>query len=533
MKKFKYLASLLVAPLLIACAGSEINFDFEAPTIDVDSIGLGDLKRDTLTGEIKSDISNVYFDFFEVSDFHGAVNYSVEEKTIGLAKMADYFAKERLVNPGGTIILSSGDMYQGSAESNMTHGYIVNYSMNVMGFEAMTLGNHEFDWGLDWLRKESNVSVEDYKIPYLGANIYDKATGQILDFLKPSTIITRGVYKIGIIGTIGDGCESSIMKSLVSSLEFRPEFAIAKAEARRLRDEEGCNVVVWASHRDSAELSQLGLTKFDGIDVVFGGHTHDNSPADGVSTTVINGIPYLETKNFGKGIAHARVAVDMETKEVVSAVGDCNVEPYATEGLVEHSEVKRIVDTYKQHIDPIKNQVIGETDGELDVADAFRLTNLCVDTMQLAANKWGKDNGDIKVIASFHNAKGGVRSPIASGSITFGDVYKSFPFDNEIVVVKTNGKKLKNYFKKISNAGIWRDTSIINKLDDLVETEEYYFTTTDFMATSNSFAFKLKDADLIRTGYIVRDAIAGRIKSQKTIKASGFDHSVEQFKAPN
>ena len=153
--------------------------------------------------------------------------------------------------------------------------------------------------------------------------------------------------------------------------------------------------------------------------------------------------------------------------------------------------------------------------------------------MQLAANKWGKDNGDIKVVAAFHNAKGGVRAPIAAGDITFGKVYQSFPFDNEICVIKTTGKKLKNYFKKISNSGIWRDTSVVSSLDALNDADEYYFTTTDFMATSNSFAFKLKDADLIRTGYIVRDAIAGRIKSQKNIKATDFENSLEQFKSPN
>ena len=68
MKQLKYAVALLVAPLLISCSGGEINFDFTAPTIDVDNIDVSslNLKRDTLTGEIASSESEVFFDFYEV-----------------------------------------------------------------------------------------------------------------------------------------------------------------------------------------------------------------------------------------------------------------------------------------------------------------------------------------------------------------------------------------------------------------------------------------------------------------------------------
>ena len=535
MRKIKFTAALLVAPLLIACGAPEVDFNFNAPTIDVDAIDVSSLslKRDTLTGEIAGNENEVFFDFYEVSDYHGAVNYSVEDETIGLARMGDYFKKKRALNPGGTIVLSSGDMYQGSAESNLTHGYIVNYAMNIMGFESMTLGNHEFDWTIDWLRKEQALKVEDHAIPYLGANIFDKSTGKILDFLAPSVTITRGDYKVGIVGTMGDGADSAIMKSLVEGLEFKAELAIAKAEAAKLK-EEGCDIVVWSSHKDVSELSSYGSLQTSGIDVVFGGHSHKNSPAEGEEPVVIDGVPYLETKNYGKGIAHARVTLDKATKEVKGAVGEVDTKPYALAGLEEHAEVKKVMDLYNEYIDPIKHKVIGNVDAELDVSDTFSLTNLCVDTMALAANKWGKDNGDIKVVASFHNAKGGVRANMPAGEITFGSVYKSFPFDNEICVVKTTGKKLKNYFNKAGNYGVWIDLSRIAKTDSIDDAEEYYFVTTDFMATSSSFAFKLKDSDLMRTGYIVRDAVAARIQSNQNIKAASFVRSGNaQFSTPS
>ena len=153
--------------------------------------------------------------------------------------------------------------------------------------------------------------------------------------------------------------------------------------------------------------------------------------------------------------------------------------------------------------------------------------------MAKAANKWGKENGEIKVVAAFHNANGGVRANMPAGDISFGSVYKSFPFDNEICVAKATGKKLKTYFSKANSYGVWVDTSVIPNLAALEDKTEYYFTTTDFMGTSSKFVFKLKDEDLTRTGYIVRDAIAGRISSQKNIKKSDFVRSNAQFTIPS
>lgn len=535
MKNIKYLVGLLGATLLTGCV---IPLPFGptsqsgTPTIDVESIDVGTLKRDILTGTIASngDNTNNYFDIYEISDFHGAVNYSTDEKTIGLTKLGGYFSKMREQNPGGTVVISGGDMYQGSAESNLTHGYIVNYSMNIMGFESMTLGNHEFDWGLDWLKKNSNLAVEDHKIPYLGANVYDKATGQILDFLKPSTVISRGDYKIGVIGTLGDGAETSIMKSLVSTLEFKKEVPIVKEEAKRLREQEGCNIVIWSSHRDAAELAKLGISKADGINAVFGGHSHTNFPAEGQPTTYVDGIPYMETRNIGRGIAHARIEINKSTKEVVSVVGDLTVNPYQFGGLTDHAEVAKVCAVYNEKIDPIKHQVIGSTNAELEVSDTFTLTDYCVETMSLEAKEWASKNGNVQIVASFHNANGGVRANIAAGNITFGDVYKSFPFDNEICIIKASGKKIREYFRKSSSYGVWRDVSFAELAQFDSETE-YYFTTTDFMATSDSFVFKLKDEDLIRTGVIVRDAIAAKIQKDGTINAENYRRgSNEQFK---
>lgn len=532
MKKIGLLSSLVATGILLAgCTGGDIVL----PEIDVDSIDVGTLVRDELGGAISGDLVSDYFDIYEVSDFHGAVNYSTSESTIGLAKMADYFSKKRAENPGGTIVLSSGDMFQGSAESNLTHGYLVNYSMNIMGFEAMTLGNHEFDWGLEWLKKNSNLAIGDHKIPFLGANVFDKSTNQLLDFLQPSTIITRGDYKVGIIGTIGDNATTSIMKSLVSSLDFKAEAEVLDSEVAKLK-EQGCDIVIWSSHRDALQLQNFGNLKAKGIDAVFGGHSHKNIGPNYDS----NGVPYLETKNYGKGIAHVRLAVNKLTKEVTCDTEHTEVDENMVNDstLVEHTEVKKVLNTYNTYIDPIKSQVVGSTGKPLNVTGEYELTNVCVEAMMEEAKTWAnenkdeikndkgvviKDAGDIKILGSFHNSKGGVRTDFAAGQITFGNVYAAFPFDNEIVLVKRTGKTIRNDFKdaKDKGFGVRKDESIV-KYDDCLKYEDCYFITTDFVALNY---LNIEEDDFVRTNIVVRDAVAKKIKRTGSINADNFARS--------
>ena len=115
-----------------------------------------------------------------------------------------------------TVVLSSGDMWQGSAESNLTRGAIITEWMNEMDFVSMTLGNHEFDWGSEYI--DANRELAEF--PILAINIFDKSTGERADYCEASVIVERNGVKIGIIGAIGD-CKSSISSSYVTDVDFK------------------------------------------------------------------------------------------------------------------------------------------------------------------------------------------------------------------------------------------------------------------------------------------------------------------------
>ena len=177
--------------------------------------------HDTSTGQRPSSESSLdtpkpsgLFRFYSVNDFHGSVLPNGYEK--GLLSYFSFLADEVDRDPEHTIILSAGDMYQGSYESNSNYGALLTETMNAVPFDAMTLGNHEFDYGLDRLY----ANIERANFPMLAGNIVHYYSKESWGKTELSTIVEKGGAKIGIIGMIGEGQTTSINAKIVRELEF-------------------------------------------------------------------------------------------------------------------------------------------------------------------------------------------------------------------------------------------------------------------------------------------------------------------------
>ncbi len=526
MRKTKSLIFILSAGLLTGVlAGcnlfkkkSTTKDPLVIPAVDVTSLQINLPALPTRnTGTIRSDDTYEYIDMYEFSDFHGAVHYESHstEEYAGLPRLTTYMDGKRALNPGGTLLLSAGDMFQGSAESNLTRGYMVNYIMHYMGFDAMAVGNHEFDWNTDWLKKNAELTYNGHSIPFLGANI--KKDGEIPAYLKKSTVVTRGEYKIGIIGTMGSNLESSVLKSALDGCEFVPYADIVATESARLRSEEGCQAVVLLSHEDA-----LHIESTNGVDAVFGGHAHKNR------NTSYSGVPAVATGNYGQSVAHISFKFDKSTKQF-AGIDNAGYEEMLgiAANLAENAEVNSIIDQYAPEINKIKNIKLGTADAKLEIDKA--LINICTETMFNVAVESVKTNNptiDTKnIVASFHNAGGGIRDDIAAGEITYGNVYKSFPFDNEIVLFTMTGSEAKSKLRLLKDIGCYR---LFEKPDYFQNDERYYFVTTDYLAFSEKAMGKIKelsDDDLIRTGKVVRDEVARNIYEMDSLKNSELVHS--------
>ena len=144
--------------------------------------------------------------FYNLNDFHGSFMQNISTSEMGMSSIGQFLLNQKKKNPN-TFITSSGDMWQGGIESNKTKGNIITDAMNIIGFDAMSIGNHEFDWDEDAIIK----NVEMMNFPFLNSNIFYADSNLRPNYFTPSTLIERNNIKVGFIGTISKSCEDDIL----------------------------------------------------------------------------------------------------------------------------------------------------------------------------------------------------------------------------------------------------------------------------------------------------------------------------------
>jgi len=190
----------------------------------------------------------------------------------GYARRMGLIRKERAADKH-LLLVDAGDFCQGTPYFNFFHGRVEIDALNKMGYDAVTLGNHEFDNGLDTLA----AVLKEATFPVVCAN-YDFSGTAMEGVVKPYTIVRKGGLKIGIFGL---GCNP---KGLISDKNFLPArylppYPVAQATADTLRAQ-GCDIVVCLSHmgtcgkakEDVCDTAMVARTR--GINAVIGGHTH-------------------------------------------------------------------------------------------------------------------------------------------------------------------------------------------------------------------------------------------------------------------
>ena len=421
----------------------------------------------------------VVVDFYVFNDLHG--KFCDTSKQPGVDELGTYFEKMSATDDY-TVIMSSGDMWQGTAESNLTQGKILTEWMNELGFVAMTLGNHEFDWGQEAIR--NNLAVAEF--PFLAINIYDVKTNTLVDYATPSIMIERGDIQIGIIGAIGD-CYSSISSDMVEGITFKVGNELTnlvKAEADKLRAE-GADLIVYSLH-DGYEDSKSGTTNVSSnalssyyssvlssgyVDLVFEAHTHQ-------SYTLIdnNGVYHLQGGGENQGLSHVEIEVNSANgNNKVSEAGIVKSSTYAN--LADHAMTEAIEDKYADILD-FAFSPLGTVSTKLNsnvVADYVAEFYL-----EVGLEKWSEY--DIALGGGFLKT----RSPydLAAGEVTYADILSLLPFDNRIVLCSVSGSKLKSQFINTTNSSYHvayseYGNSILNGISD---SETYYIVVDTYTA---------------------------------------------------
>ncbi len=206
------------------------------------------------------------------NDTHSQVEPKADGRG-GYARRMGLINKERKQDPN-LLLVDAGDFSQGTPYFNFYHGRVEIDALNRMGYDAVALGNHEFDYGVDTLAQV----LKQAHFPIVCAN-YDVKGTPLEGIVKPYTIIHNGGLKIGVFG-LGVQPKGLIADKNFAPIVYNPPYPVAQDMATMLRHEKKCDVVVCLSHlgtypateQDYCDAEMAAETR--NIDVIIGGHTH-------------------------------------------------------------------------------------------------------------------------------------------------------------------------------------------------------------------------------------------------------------------
>ncbi len=335
------------------------------------------------------------------------------------------------------LLLSAGDVMTGPPISRLTAGEAVFDLMNLMGYDAMCLGNHEFDQG--WRNVVDRIYQAEF--PVLGANVFYRNTD--IPFAMPCTIVEKGPVRIGIIGILGrKAALETINKRLVHELEFRDQIAVLQEWIPRIRPH--VDVLILLAHEgvagmQSTTAEQDKQRRLDtdmnvaatvpGIDVLITGHAHR-----GVETPIVvqpTGTLLVSTYGLGTRLGYLKLTFDTVSHKIVFHEGE--LLPVLSNSILPDPAVESRLREWENRVEKISGEIIGQADIPLtrNYYGASPLGNLCADAFRKAAGT------DICITNS-----GGLRADIPAGPITVGDVLAAYPFENPIVKMTLTGAQV-------------------------------------------------------------------------------------------
>ena len=369
-------------------------------------------------------------DIYATNDIHGQV--LAESGRLSIAELGTYLKEKG--EQDNTLLLDQGDTWQGSIYSNYNHGKLITDVMNYVQFDARTLGNHDFDWGVQYIIDNNKRSYENYQTPVLGANIYDydfstRTIGNVhqddIGIKSVSYVLENGL-KVGIVGTIGMNQITSINSLYTKDIAFIDHIPVIKDEATNLRNN-GCDIVIACSHCGQEDL--LGNNLSDYVDLVLCGHTHKNE------NYTENGLYFAQYGAYNRYVGHLQLSFDPTTKEVKYVTKE-SISNYTVSSSISSidSTINQLVNEYNSECESSANQVVAN-----NVSGSFysseEMPNLMCKSIYDQAVSEGFD-----VDLAYCNV---ARASIYSSSWNYADLYQAFPFDNEVFIFEVTYDEMK------------------------------------------------------------------------------------------
>jgi 2',3'-cyclic-nucleotide 2'-phosphodiesterase (5'-nucleotidase family) len=386
------------------------------------------------------------------NDFHGHLlphPPGPEGRALGgSAVLAAHFDSARARFDGPTILLSAGDVMQGTALSNLSWGRASIAAYNQKGYDAAAVGNHEFDWGQDTLQ----ARVAESAFPWLAANLYLAGSDRHPDWVRPWTMIERRGVRVAVVGLALETTPRVVMAGQTDGLEFRAapaavdryaaeawaagaDFVIVTAHMGAMCEEPG-DAPTDPSRGCRGRLLEVASEVTQPVDLFVGGHTHLRN------LTAVDGVPVSQALRYG--VAYG--VTDLERRAGVTGVLRQAIEPAWVDVVDPDTAMARLVDQWGEAIRPMTERVVAAMAEPMSNFDRqpgeWPLGSLIADAQRAAT---GAHVGFVNV--------GSIRRGLPAGPVTYGMLFELQPFQNELVTVALHGALLRD----VLEMGLSRD----------------------------------------------------------------------------
>ncbi|KAJ3665034.1 hypothetical protein Zmor_000550 [Zophobas morio] len=392
--------------------------------------------------------------FEETNDEGGSCK---SEQCIGGFSRVYDVVTEALSEYPDSILLNGGDNFQGTLWYNIFKWNVTQYFLNKLPFDAIVLGNHEFDDGIHGVVP----FIKNLKAPVIVSNIDDSLEPDIQNIYKKSVVVERQGKKIGIIGVI---IKTADEISNTEKLKFYDESESVNAEAERLVNEENVftNIVLSHSGYDTEQEIAKKATAASKIGLVVGAHSHTflytGEPAPGPATPAGPYPTIIQRDDDGKTVLVVQASCYSRYLGNITisydSSGDCvewSGEPiFLDTDTPQDDTINQELQPWKDEVDAVGNRVIGSTLVTLDESmcrySECLLGNFVADVMVYSYIELADNSSWTYAALAVYNT-GGLRTTIEKGDITYNDMITAQPFGNTWDVGEIEGQYIKEMFE--------------------------------------------------------------------------------------
>ncbi|MEZ8884962.1 bifunctional UDP-sugar hydrolase/5'-nucleotidase UshA [Vibrio sp. 10N.222.54.F6] len=479
--------------------------------------------------------------------------------------LVDQLRSEVEAEGGSVLLLSGGDINTGVPESDLQDAEPDFKGMNKIGYDAMALGNHEFDNSLDVLQKQ----IDWANFPMLSANIYDKATGE-RKFQAYEMFEKQGI-KIAVIGLTTEDTQKIGNPEFIAGIDFRDPKEEAKKLIAELKETEKPDLIFAVTHMGHYENGQRGvnapgdvalaryLNEGD-LDMIVGGHSQEPvcmegpnvakknfKPGDECKPDVQNGTYIVQAHEWGKYVGRADYEFRNGELEMVSydlipvnlkkkvKIDGKKQRVLIQDEIAQDPELLEFLRPFQEQGQAQLEVQIAETNGKLEGdrnVVRFQQTNL---GRLIATSHMERAKADFAVMNS-----GGVRDSIEAGNVTYKDVLKVQPFANILTYTDMTGKEVLDYLNVVAtkpiDSGAYAQFAGISMTvangevsnvfiggKQLRLDETYRFTVPSFNAAGGDGYPKLSDhPGYVNTGFVDAEVLKEYLEANSPVDVNKY-----------